>query len=412
MQIYLVGGAVRDQLLNIPTKDNDWVVVGSTPEELVDLGFQQVGADFPVFLHPQTQEEHALARTERKSGSGYQGFICDFTPEVTLEQDLIRRDLTINAMAQDHDGNIIDPFNGQQDLQQKILRHVSPAFSEDPLRVLRVARFAARFAHLGFAVAEETMDLMSQLSSGNELSTLTPERVWQETQRALTEQQPWIYFEVLQQCGALKTLMPEIDQLFGVPQPEQHHPEIDCGIHMLLSLKQAAQLTIEPEVRWAVVCHDLGKGITPEELLPKHHGHEQKGKKLVSALCKRLKCPKDYAQLAELSCMYHTHVHRAFELRAKTIADLFSKLDVWRKPERFEQFLTTCIADARGRTGHESAEYPQADYLCQCLHTCLNISNQEIIADGFQGKAIGEEVLKRRIKAIEVIKNTSTYASN
>lgn len=412
MQIYLVGGAVRDQLLNIPTKDNDWVVVGSTPEELIGLGFQQVGADFPVFLHPTTQEEHALARTERKSGSGYQGFICDFTPDVTLEQDLIRRDLTINAMAQDNDGNIIDPFNGQQDLQQKTLRHVSSAFSEDPLRVLRVARFAARFAHLGFTVAEETMALMSQLSSSNELSTLTPERVWQETQRALTEQQPWIYFEVLQQCDALKTLMPEIDQLFGVPQPEQHHPEIDCGIHMLLSLQQAALLTSEPEVRWAVICHDLGKGTTPTELLPKHHGHEQKGKSLVSTLCKRLKCPKNYIQLAELACEYHTHAHRAFELRAKTIVELFSKLDAWRKPERFEQFLNACIADARGRTGFETTEYPQAAYLRTCLQACLNISNQEIIMEGFQGKAIGEEMHKRRIRAVEVLKTASIDGSN
>lgn len=292
MDMYLVGGAVRDALLNIPIKDRDWVVVGATPEQLLAQGFQQVGADFPVFLHPHNKEEHALARTERKSGSGYQGFDCRFSPDITLEEDLLRRDLTINAMAQDEQGQIIDPYHGQQDLQDKMLRHVSPAFAEDPLRVLRVARFAARFAGLGFQVAEETLALMRQMVTDGELDHLVAERVWQETQRALTEDHPQVYFQVLRDCGALNIWFKEIDDLFGIPQPEQYHPEIDCGIHALMSLQACVPLSEHVATRWAALTHDLGKALSDKENLPRHFGHETRGLKPIKALCKKLKCAK------------------------------------------------------------------------------------------------------------------------
>lgn len=401
MQIYLVGGAVRDTLLNIPIKDKDWVVVGSTPDELLSLGYSQVGSDFPVFLHPKTKEEYALARTERKSGGGYQGFNCDFNSDITLEEDLLRRDLTVNAMAKDESGNIYDPYNGQQDILLKKLRHVSDAFSEDPLRVLRVARFAARFAHLGFTIADETIELMRNISDSGELELLTPERVWQETERALGEAQPWIYFQALRECGALAIIFPELDRLFGVPQPEKHHPEIDCGIHTLMVLEQACRLTSDVSVRWASLLHDLGKGITRKELLPSHHGHEQSGEKLVIQLNQRLKTPNEFKDLSRLVCIYHTHVHRAFELKATTMLTFFNNIDLWRKPERLPQILIACKADSRGRTGFENVGYPQVEYITELAQACLQITAKQFVEQGFIGKAIGEAITQKRVTVIE-----------
>jgi tRNA nucleotidyltransferase (CCA-adding enzyme) len=401
MQIYLVGGAVRDALLNIKIKDKDWVVVGSTPTELINLGYSQVGADFPVFLHPKTKEEHALARTERKSGSGYQGFICDFNPDITLEEDLLRRDLTINAMAQNDDGSLVDPYHGQRDIKEKKLRHVSDAFSEDPLRVLRVARFAARFAHLGFTIAEETLALMQDIAASGELNHLTPERVWQETERALGESQPWVYFQILRDCHALEIIFPELDRLFGIPQPEKHHPEIDCGIHTLMVLEQASKLTSDINIRWASLLHDLGKGLTPEELLPSHHGHEQSGEHLVIELNQRLKTPNEFKDLSRLVCVFHTHVHRAFELKPQTLLKFFNKIDLWRKPERLQQILLACKADSRGRTGFESVEYSQVEYITEMAKACLEINAKEFVAQGIQGKAIGEAMAAERLVVIK-----------
>ncbi len=406
MQTYLVGGAVRDHLLNRPVKDNDWVVVGATPEEMISKGYEQVGADFPVFLHPDTKEEYALARTERKSGKGYQGFVCDFSSAVTLKEDLLRRDLTINAMAQDSDGKIIDPYNGQTDLQNRILRHVSPAFQEDPLRVLRVARFAARFASLGFRIADETMDLMKQMVLDNELDHLVAERVWTETQRSLGENSPDTYFRVLRECGALKVWFKELDALFGVPQPEKHHPEIDTGEHALLCLQAAQKLSNSTAVRWAALIHDLGKGRTPESEWPRHFGHEKKGLSPVKQLCNRLKAPNDAKTLALLSSEFHTHVHRAFELRPDTLLKLFDQVDAWRRPERFEDFLLVCIADARGRTGLEECDYPQAEYCRNALKEALTITAQDIIATGIQGAEIRPALAKARADHLKGWKST------
>ncbi|BFU59944.1 MULTISPECIES: multifunctional CCA addition/repair protein [Rodentibacter] len=407
MEIYLVGGAVRDQLLGLPVKDRDWVVVGATPEILLSQGYQQVGKDFPVFLNPKTKEEYALARTERKSGSGYKGFICDFSPEITLAQDLIRRDLTINAMAQDAQGNIYDPYQGKTDLENRILRHISPAFAEDPLRVLRVARFAARFHHLGFQIAKETFQLMKQLTQSGELSYLTAERVWQETEKALTEKHPEIYFETLRKIGALNVLFPELDALYGIPNPVQHHPEIDSFVHTMLVLQQAVKLTqnqpkhYQSAVRFSAVCHDLGKALTPKEMLPHHYGHEKAGINPTRAFCKRFKVPTDYQELAELSCEYHTHIHKAFELRPETIIKLFNRFDVWRKPQRFQAFLLVCLADTRGRTGFEEREYPQIDYINTLLNIAANVDVQQVIADGFEKEGIRDELNRRRIKAVK-----------
>lgn len=406
MHIYLVGGAVRDSLLNISYTDRDWVVVGATPESMLAQGFEQVGADFPVFLHPKTKEEYALARTERKSGHGYQGFVCDFDESVTLEEDLLRRDLTINAMAQAEDGQVIDPYNGQQDLANKVLRHVSPAFAEDPLRVLRVARFAARFAPLGFTVAAETQQLMQQMVEEGDLEHLVAERVWQETRRALLEKQPDVYFQVLRDCGALAVWFKELDALFGVPQRPEYHPEIDCGIHALMSLQAAHQMQTSLPVRWAALTHDLGKALTPANLLPRHHGHESKGKAPLNTLHKRLKTPNDCAELAVLSAEFHTHTHRAFELKPSTIIKMFNKFDVWRKPERFEEFLQVCTADARGRTGFENTPYPQADFMRQALLQAQGISAQDMIALGHQGAAIKTALENARIEQLHNWKST------
>ena len=410
MKVYLVGGAVRDQLLGLPVKDRDWIVVGAAPATLLSLGYQQVGKDFPVFLNPKTKEEYALARTERKSSAGYTGFICDFSPTITLEQDLIRRDLTINAMAQSEDGEIIDPYGGKQDLENRILRHISPAFSEDPLRVLRVARFAARYHSLGFKIASETLALMAELAQSGELQHLTAERVWLETEKALNEKNPEIYFETLHKTGALSVLFPEIDALYGVPNPVKHHPEVDSFIHTMLVLKQAVNLTEnnpilnKSAVRFAAICHDLGKALTPQNILPHHYGHEQAGIKPTRALCKRLKVPSYFQELAELTCEFHTHIHKAFELRAETVITLFNRFDVWRKPQRFQEFLQVCLADTRGRTGFENKDYPQIDYINQLLHAANEVDVQQVIADGFEKQEIRNELTKRRILAVKQTK--------
>ena len=407
MKVYLVGGAVRDQLLGLPVKDRDWIVVGADPATLLSLGYQQVGKDFPVFLNPKTKEEYALARTERKASAGYTGFICDFSPTITLEQDLIRRDLTINAMAQSEDGEIIDPYGGKQDLENRILRHISPAFSEDPLRVLRVARFAARYHSLGFKIASETLSLMTELALSGELQHLTTERVWLETEKALNEKNPEIYFETLHKTGALSVLFSEIDALYGVPNPVKHHPEVDSFIHTMLVLKQAVNLTEnnpilnKSAVRFAAICHDLGKALTPQNILPHHYGHEQAGIKPTRSLCKRLKVPSYFQELAELTCEFHTHIHKAFELRAETVITLFNRFDVWRKPQRFQEFLQVCLADTRGRTGFETKDYPQIDYINQLLHSSNEVDVQQVIADGFEKQAIKNELTKRRILAVK-----------
>jgi tRNA nucleotidyltransferase (CCA-adding enzyme) len=406
MEIYLVGGAVRDKLLGLEPKERDWVVVGATPEQLQAQGYRQVGKDFPVFLHPDSHEEYALARTERKTAPGYHGFAVHASPDVSLEDDLLRRDLTINAMALADDGKLIDPYHGQQDLAAKCLRHVSPAFSEDPVRILRVARFAARFAHLGFTVAPETNALMQDMVAAGEVDALVPERVWAETDRALGEQSPVRFFEVLRECGALARLFPEIDCLYGVPQPEQHHPEIDTGIHTMMVLHQAARLSPQPEVRFAALVHDLGKGTTPKEEWPKHIEHEERGVVLVEALCERLRVPKAYRELAIAVTRYHLHYHRAAELRPDTLLKLFNSLDAFRRPERFEQFILACEADSRGRTGYEDAHFEQADVLRRTRDAAAAVTAQDLVAQGLSGAAIGQELDRLRIQAIKTTTNS------
>ncbi len=403
MEFYLVGGAVRDELLGIAVKDKDYLVVGSNPKEMLAKGFREVGKDFPVFLHPKTGEEYALARTERKSGKGYKGFSVDFSPEITIEQDLIRRDLTINAIAKSDDGTLIDPFNGQQDIQSKTLRHVSPAFAEDPLRVLRVARFAARFHHLGFSVASETLDLMAQLAK-SEVSELTPERVWQETQRALETNSPWIYFEVLRECGALKVLIPELDKLWGIPNPEKWHPEIDTGIHTMMVLEQAAKKTQDPVVRFAALFHDLGKGETPPAEWPHHKGHEASGVPVIENVCKRLKIPKEYQKLAAQVSRYHLHCHKMFELRPNTVLKVLKGLKAYRNPDFLKQFITSCEADFNGRLYNEEKPYPQGDFLWQCYQVTKSLNTQALIDKGYTGKQLGEEIDKERVTQIKSIK--------
>jgi tRNA nucleotidyltransferase (CCA-adding enzyme) len=363
MQVYLVGGAVRDGLLGLTVKERDWVVVGSTREELLRLKFREVGRDFPVFLHPESHEEYALARLERKTGPGYRGFAVEFGPEVTLEEDLARRDLTINAIAQAADGTFVDPYGGRRDLQARLLRHVSAAFIEDPVRVLRVARFAARFAPLGFTLAPETMALMQAMVERGEVNALVAERVWQETERALRESAASEFFRVLRGCGALKIIYPEVDALFGVPQPPQWHPEIDTGVHTLMVLEQAVRMSTDPRIRFAALVHDLGKGTTPPAEWPSHRGHEERSVALIDALCERLRVPSEYRDLSIIVARYHGNVHRAFELRPKTILEILEKADAFRRPERFSQALLACEADSRGRLGLENMEYPQRSYL-------------------------------------------------
>ncbi|MFK7855837.1 MAG: multifunctional CCA addition/repair protein [Granulosicoccus sp.] len=401
MKRYLVGGAVRDELLGLPVVDRDWVVVGSTPAELLDAGYQSVGKDFPVFLHPETHEEYALARKERKTGPGYHGFAFDTDTTVTLDQDLSRRDLTINAMAKNDSGELLDPFNGKQDLDQRILRHVSEAFIEDPVRILRVARFMARFTHLGFTVAAETNELMRDMVQQGEVNSLVAERVWQETQGALLAQSPRAFFDTLESCQALRIIFPEVHALSGVPQPEQWHPEIDSGVHTMMVVEQAAALSGEVDVRFAALCHDLGKATTPSELLPSHSGHEQRGADISESLCARLRVPRKTRDLAVLTARFHTHCHRARELNASTLAKLLSSLDVVRKPERFEQFLTVCEADARGRLGMEHKSYPQASYLAKAADTFRAV-NTSAIANSLDNKSsIPAAILQARVLALK-----------
>ena len=405
MEIYLVGGAVRDKLLGLEVKDRDYTVVGATPEELEAQGYKPVGSDFPVFLHPKTKEEYALARTERKSGKGYKGFTVYAAPDVTLEDDLRRRDLTINAMAEDQDGRLIDLFGGKADLDDGVLRHVSPAFGEDPVRVLRVARFAARFARRGFHVAHETYALMKQMVQNGEVDHLVAERVWSETKRALGEERPTEFFRVLQCCGALSKLFPEIEALTGVPQPAHHHPEVDTGVHVMMVLEQAARLTADTRVRFAALVHDLGKGNTPAAEWPQHIGHEERSVELVQALCQRLRAPNDYRDLAVLTARYHSHCHRADELKLSTLLDTLEALDAFRKPERFELFLIACEADARGRTGYEDRPYPQADRFRRALAAAQSVDTAGIAktaqADGVSGEAVGERIHTQRLTAIK-----------
>jgi tRNA nucleotidyltransferase (CCA-adding enzyme) len=400
MQVYLVGGAVRDALLGREVKEKDYVVVGGSAEELLAAGYRAVGRDFPVFLHPDTQAEHALARRERKTGPGYRGFVTEFTPDITLEEDLLRRDLTINAIAQHADGSLVDPYGGQRDLAARVLRHVSPAFGEDPVRILRVARFAARFAPLGFSVHESTRALMQQMVEAGEAAALVPERVWQETERALGESRPEVFFEVLRGCGALKVIFPEVDRLFGVPQPPQWHPEVDTGVHVMLCLKRAAHLDAPVTVRFAVLAHDLGKGTTPPDQWPRHVMHESRGLPLVDALCSRLKVPTAHRELARMTCQQHTNVHRALELRPETVLKLLEECDAFRRPERFRELLLACQCDAQGRTGLEEKPYPQREYLGEAQDAALaaQLTAQEMA--GLNGPAIANAIRARRLEAL------------
>ncbi len=401
MEVYLVGGAVRDELLGLPVKERDWCVVGATPGELKNLGYRPVGKDFPVFLHPETAEEYALARTERKTAAGYHGFSFYTSADVTIEQDLGRRDLTINAIARNEAGQLIDPFGGRQDLENKLLRHVSDAFAEDPVRILRTARFAARYQPLGFRVAGETLQLMKRMVRNGEADALVAERVWKETEAALGESQPQVFFDVLRSCGALKTVFPEIDALFGIPQPEQWHPEIDTGVHTLMVLQQAARISENVDVRFAALVHDLGKATTRKSDLPKHPGHEARGVKLIKALANRLAVPNAYRDLACLAAEFHTHCHRAFELRALTILKVLDRSDAFRRPERFEKLLLTCEADARGRTGFEDRDYPQADYFRSAYQAAAGVDISDLTEEDRPGAEIGKAIHERRQRAIE-----------
>lgn len=406
MEVYLVGGAVRDELLGLPVKERDWCVVGATPDELKDLGYRPVGKDFPVFLHPETAEEYALARTERKTAAGYHGFVFYTSPDVTIEQDLGRRDLTINAIARNKNGELIDPFNGHRDLDKKLLRHVSNAFAEDPVRILRTARFAARFHSLGFRVADETMQLMNDMVCDGEVDALVPDRVWKETEVALAESCPHVYFEVLRSCGALKAVFPEIDALFGVPQPEKWHPEIDSGVHTLMVLQQAALLSQAVDVRFAALVHDLGKATTRKSELPKHPGHEARSLRLIESLAKRLPIPNACRELGCLAAEFHTHCHRAFELRPSTILKVLDRSDAFRRPERFDKFLLACEADARGRAGLENRDYPQADYFRGARRAAAGVELNDLTAGDLTGAEIGKAIHERRQRAIEQFRKT------
>ena len=404
MRVYLVGGAVRDRLLGLPVRERDWVVVGARPEELEAQGYMPVGREFPVFLHPTTHEEYALARLERKVAPGYRGFTTQFSPEVTLEEDLKRRDLTVNAMAEGDSGELIDPYGGRTDLEARVLRHVSDSFTEDPVRVLRAARFAARFAGRGFRIADETMELMRRMTVSGEVSALTPERVWQETERALAEDRPEVFFATLRDCGALKIIYPEVDALYGVPQPPKWHPEIDTGVHVMLALACAARSHASSAVRFAVLMHDLGKARTPRELWPKHHGHEEAGVPLVEAVADRLRVPGTHRELAILAAREHTLVHRALELRPESVLKLLQECDAFRRPERFAELLQACEADARGRTGREAQPYPQAAYLKAALAAAGAVTIPEAERRGLKGPAIGAEMKRRRLAAVGEVK--------
>ncbi len=408
MKIYLVGGAVRDTLLNLQVSERDWVVVGSSQNELLSKGFVQVGKDFPVFLHPDSNEEYALARTERKTARGYHGFELNTSHTVTLEEDLQRRDLTINAIAMDDKNRLTDPFAGKADLDKRILRHVSPAFAEDPVRILRIARFAARFHSFGFTVADDTLNLMRSMINSGEIDALVPERVWQELSKALNTSHPRRFFEVLRDCGALKVLFPELDRLFGVPQKAEFHPEIDTGLHTLMVLDQACLLSSDARVRFASICHDLGKGLTPEDVLPSHYGHEERGAKLTLELCNRYKVPNEFKELAVLLAKYHTHCHKAFELKPKTLLKTLNRLDALRRPERFEGFLLGCEADARGRKNFADKPYPQADYFRGALRAVALVNAGEIAAKGGSGIAINNRLQQARCEALLAWKKSNS----
>ena len=397
MQIYAVGGAVRDELLGLPVKDRDYVVVGSTPEAMSQLGYQPVGRDFPVFLHPVTHDEYALARTERKTTRGYKGFEVSAAPEVTLEQDLARRDLTINAIAKAETGELIDPYGGCRDIEARVFRHVSAAFVEDPVRILRVARFMARFTD--FSIAPETLALMREMVGSGEVDHLVPERVWQELARGMMEVQPSRMFETLRACGALARIMPEVDRLFGVPQPPQYHPEIDTGIHVMLVVDYAAAQNYTLLVRFAALTHDLGKGTTPKDEWPRHHGHEARSVGLVKALCQRIRVPNECRDLALMTARYHGDVHRAQQLRPNTILKMLEATDAMRRPERFEQFLQACECDARGRPGFETCDYPAADYLHTALAAAQGVDAGAIAQRGATTD-IGDRIRAARLHAI------------
>jgi tRNA nucleotidyltransferase (CCA-adding enzyme) len=400
VQVYLVGGAVRDELLGRPVRERDWVVVGSTPAALEALGYTPVGRDFPVFLHPQTREEYALARTERKVGPGYRGFVTEFSPQVTLEEDLRRRDLTINAIARDAAGALIDPFGGRRDLEARVLRHVSAAFVEDPVRVLRVARFAARFAPAGFAIAPETLALMRDIVASGEIDALVPERLWKELERALGEPRPDAFVTTLRDCGALARVLPEVDALFGVPQPARWHPEIDTGEHVLMTLRVAARRETPATVRFALLAHDIGKGVTPPARWPSHHGHEEAGVPLIERLCARLRAPAAFRELAVTVCRLHTLVHRALELRTTTVLELLERADAFRRPGRFTEFLEACECDARGRGGLEDRDYPQRARLETALAAARGVLLDAASRAGLEGEQLGARLRERRLEAI------------
>ena len=397
LNFFLVGGAVRDALLNRNVVDKDYVVVGSSVDEMLSLGFIRVGKDFPVFLHPKTKQEYALARTEKKSGQGYTGFNCNAAADVTLEEDLLRRDLTVNAMAMDDTGKVVDPYNGQNDLNNRVLRHVSEAFIEDPLRVLRVARFAARYHEYGFTIAPETLTLMTQLSESGELLSLSGERIWQEMERSLADPNPQIFFQVLYQCQALKSLWPDLHNLWGIPNPERWHPEICSGIHTMMALKQAVLLSEKTSVRFASVCHDLGKSLTEDSTLPSHPGHETAGLPLIEELCARLRVPTAHKSLALKVCQFHLHVHKAFELKPSTILKLFNQLDVWRKPDEFADFLLCCQADFTGRLGFENREYLQKEFLYLAFELLKKVTAKPFVEKGLKGLAIKEAIERQRL---------------
>jgi tRNA nucleotidyltransferase (CCA-adding enzyme) len=400
MEVYLVGGAVRDELLGRAVRERDWVVVGSTPQSMLDAGYRQVGRDFPVFLHPETNEEYALARTERKTGRGYHGFELRFSPDVTLEDDLRRRDLTINAIARAPDGRLIDPCGGQRDLEARALRHVSEAFNEDPVRILRVARFLARFQPLGFSVAAETLVRMRAMVASGEVDALVAERVWQETDRALAEPAPDAWLRLLHDCGALARIYPELDALYGVPQPEKWHPEIDTGLHIELVLQAAADLTSEPRIRFAALMHDLGKGRTPRSQWPTHHGHEERGVEMLREVATRLRVPGDYRELAELAARWHGLANRAMELRPRTLLELLEACDAMRRPDRFRELLLAFEADYRGRGGWRLRPYPQAERLGRALAVALATTLDDADREGLPGDQIGVLLRRRRLAAL------------
>ena len=399
MQIYTVGGAVRDELLGLKVKDRDFVVVGATPEQMVALGYKPVGKDFPVFLHPQTHEEYALARTERKTAKGYKGFQVYAAPEVTLEQDLARRDLTINAIARDSNGALIDPYSGVADIENRVLRHVSPAFAEDPVRILRAARFAARFTD--FSVAPETMALMRQMVEAGEVDALVSERVWQELAKGLMEAKPSRMFEVLRECGALRKILPELDRLWGVPQPAQYHPEVDTGVHVMMVIDYAASQNYSLPVRFAALTHDLGKGTTPKEILPRHIGHEERSVNLLKDVCQRLRVPNDCKELAHIVAKFHGKVGRTDEMRPETLMRLLQDTDAMRQPERFREFLKACESDSRGRTGLENKPFPHADKLLKVLEAATSVDAGAVASQHSNPEKIKTAVLQARLDAVK-----------